>query len=959
MIKTRLFWKVLGNFGLLLIVLSVMTMLTLSILSQIEKNFNLSARSATMLQNLEHLRTYIDEVPSAVDQYVFRKDQQARLTYESGWKEFDVIILGMQREIPDTAVVHSLSVIRTLFYDWMTMVGDRKMMLAASVAGGKDVSDSLRVLAVIEARYSHLADARARLRALYEKSMMAQPLGIERATSLIRELSTFVSLTNILSALFAVALGFFMTRSLTTPIRLLKEGTQNIMAGTFQPIALHRTDELGQLAMDFNKMSVMLGNNYTRLKAYSELVTALNRHSDMEAVETESLRLLCQHSRASVGALYIGSEDDSRLYLAAGYALKERGGAAKTLGFGEGIPGQCALERKVLEISNIPPASGFAIDTGLVEVPPVCIIAVPILFQEKLLGVLVLGSMRSFDELEKEIINNSVPQLGVAITNAQNFEASQKLSREIGMKNDELNGKNTELEKAYRVKSDFLASMSHELRTPLNSVIGFSSVLLGPNGDPLTPDQRMGLEKILKNGRHLLQLINDILDFSKIESGRMSVNIESDEVQNIILGSVTAVESMMKAKDLALIQNIQPELPVLQTDVLKIKQILVNLLSNAVKFTEKGDITITASKNGPMISVAVKDSGIGIKKEDYGNVFEEFQQIDSSNTRKYKGTGLGMPISRRLARFLGGDVVLESEFGKGSTFTLTIPSTYVDPTKEKEVRPALSQPAPTGASVSAPAPVAPAPHPHGDGLKVLCIDDDSDVIDILKAYLTPEGYDVTGALSGDEGIRLAAELHPSLITLDIMMPQKDGWQVLRELKQNPATREIPVIIHSIIENKPLAISLGALDVMPKPVEPHHLLDLVSRVSHSKDQSVLFIDDNVEFTAVMKQLLEGEGFKVEVANEGKRAFEILEAVTPSVIFLDLVMPEMDGFEVAQKLRNDSRWRTIPVVVLSGKELTDEEWKQLNMFNTEFLKKGDLTQASLTAAIKTMLHPSSQA
>ncbi|MCX6138282.1 MAG: response regulator [Ignavibacteriales bacterium] len=957
MIKTRLFWKVLGNFALLLIVLSAMTLLTLNILSQIEKNFNLSAGSTQTLDNLERLRTYVDEVPAAVDRYIFRKDKNAQLIYEKGWKDFDVIILGMQREIEDTSVVRSLSDIRTLFYDWMTTVGDKKMVLGASISNGKDVSDSLQILALIEARHGHLPAARTQLRILFEKSMTTQPLGIARATSLTKELGTFISLTNILLAIFAVALGFVLTRSLTTPIRLLKQGTQNIMAGTFQPIILHRSDELGQLAADFNKMSVMLGNNYTRLKAYSELVTALNSHSDMDAVETESLRLLCQHSRASVGALYIGREEDSLLHLAAGYALKEQGVPIKTLGFGEGIPGQCALERRVMEISNIPPSSGFAIDTGLVEVPPVCIIAVPILFKEKLLGVLVLGSMRPFDELDKEIINNSVPQLGVAITNAQNFEASQKLSREIALKNDELNGKNAELEKAYRVKSDFLASMSHELRTPLNSVIGFSSVLLGPNGDPLTPDQRMGLEKILKNGRHLLQLINDILDFSKIESGRMSVNVESDDAVSIIASSITAIESLLQAKGLVLKQNIEPDLPILQTDVLKVKQILVNLLSNAAKFTEKGEITVTATAKGPNILIAVKDSGIGIKKEDYAKVFEEFQQIDSSNTRKYKGTGLGMPISRRLARLLGGELTLDSEFEKGSTFTLTIPATYVDPGKEKEMQ--LQKPAssmPTGAPVALPPPPTIATEkPRVDGVKVLCIDDDPDVIEILKGYLIPEGYEVTGASSGDEGITLAAELRPALITLDIMMPQKDGWQVLRELKQNPVTRDIPVVIHSIIENKPLAVSLGAVDVMPKPVEPKTLLDLVSRVAVSKDQSVLFVDDSVEFTSVIKQFLESEGFAVEIANNGQQALDKLESITPAVIFLDLIMPVMDGFELAQRLRNDNRWRNIPVVVLSGKELTDEEWKRLNMFNTEFLKKGDLTQASLATTMHSLLHP----
>ena len=652
--------------------------------------------------------------------------------------------------------------------------------------------------------------------------------------------------------------------------------------------------------------------------------------------------------------MYLFNTEKNVFELSAGYALKDKGEKSKTFAMGEGIPGQCAAEQRVLEVKNIPVLSNFAVDTGLVEVAPYCVLAVPILFQDKVLGVLVLGSMNRFDDLQKEIINNSVPQLGVAITNARNFEASQKLTREVARKNEEMNAKNMELEKAYRVKSDFLASMSHELRTPLNSIIGFSSVLLGPSGDQLTVDQRMALEKVLRNGKHLLQLINDILDFSKLESGRMTVNIEADEVVNVVSNSLMTVEGLLKGKEITLKQSIPPNLGLLKTDVLKVKQILVNLLSNAVKFTEKGEVSVTVTQKGHLIAFAVKDSGIGIESKNFHKVFEEFQQIDNSNTRKYKGTGLGLPISRRLARVLGGDLTVESGFGHGSTFTLEIPQEFPEEQKGNMEKPTERPVAPAHPALpqsTVPRPSMPA---QGSGTHVLCIDDDPDVIEILTKYLVPEGYSVIGANSGDEGIRIALEQRPSLITLDIMMPHKDGWQVLRELKANPELQDIPVIIHSIIDNKPLAMSLGAIDVVAKPAEPKRLLALVQRAANSRESFVLVVDDNEDFTLAVRRLLEAEGFKVEVANGGMQALQILEKSIPSIIFLDLVMPQMDGYDVIQRLQRNELWKNIPLVVLSGKELTSEEWEKLNSYAKEYLKKTDFTQETLSTTIKQILH-----
>ncbi len=954
MFKSKLYWKVFANFALLLVILTAMTILTVNILSRIEVSYTGAASDIRALATIDRLGVILTDTQVAADTYALTGSEEAKSLYQALWQELDGMIAVARREIADTIMANSLRSMRGYYFEWVTEVGDKKMLLGENRTKNPDFAKEFAALGLAESRNRYIENATALLRNLRQQLSTSQAQSIEAARNVSSTVGSFIGVVNILIAVFAIALGFVLTRSITRPVRLLKEGTQKMMAGKFEEIELNRSDELGQLASDFNRMSVMLGNNYTRLNAYSELVTALNSHVDIQDVEVNSLNLVCHHSGSNIGALYLMDKDDSTLELSAGYALR-KDGLSRRYPIGEGIPGQCAKELRTLEISDVSSESGFQVDTGLVEVAPKHTLAVPILFRERLLGVLVLGSMEPFDDLKKEIIHNSVPQIGVALTNAKNNEAALLLSREIAIKNEELNKKNSELEKAYRVKSDFLASMSHELRTPLNSIIGFSSVLLGPTGDPLTPDQRMAMEKVLKNGKHLLLLINDILDFSKLEAGRMTVNVESDDVSNIVANTVMTIEMLVKQKNLELKQDIEPDLPMMKTDILKVKQIIVNLLSNAVKFTEHGEIVLTINqpKKG-FISFSVKDSGIGIEEKNLHLVFEEFQQIDSSHSRKYKGTGLGLPISRRLARMLGGDLTVESTVGKGSTFTLLVPVEFT-PEKSKE------QPAPAplksfdgkkmeqGSLKQA---IAQTVGPES-GTKVLCIDDDPDALQILRSYLVPEGYSVTVALSGDEGIRLVKEIKPALITLDIMMPQKDGWQVLRELKRDPQAKDIPVIIHSMIDNKPLAMSLGAVDVMPKPVDSKALLQRVQSAVKTSDQFVLVVDDNKDYANALKNQLEKEGFNTVLAHSGEEAMSVLNRSTPALIFLDVVMPGMDGFQVVSKLQSHETWKKIPVIIMSGKELTNRERDMLQNYIKDVLNKEEFSKEALSSTIKRVL------
>jgi signal transduction histidine kinase/CheY-like chemotaxis protein/CHASE3 domain sensor protein len=961
MLKSRLYWKVLANFGLLLLILTAMTILTLNLLSQIEKNFTVASSDMRALNTLEQVRSTLNDIPTAAYRYALVGSQDGKENYFQQWRDLASQLSLLDVQFADSASRSELMTVREYCTQWKQQIGDRLVAFGdeRTVKGqAKDLETRLQEVVSIDAKVRTLSSARVVLGDMYEKRMPSQIRNLDIATNLSGRLSDFVSIINVLLAVFSIALGFVLTRSITHPVRLLKEGTQNIMAGKYEPINLQRTDELGELAADFNKMSTMLGNNYNRLNAYSELVTTLNSSASLEDVERKGLEILCRHTHAVLGALYLVARDERELELVGGYALKSGDGVRKRIAFGEGLPGECAAEVKEIEIDGVSASSGFVVETGLGELVPSYILAVPVVFRDEVLGVLVLGATRKFGELEKEIVNNSVPQLGVALTNAMNFEATRNLSIEIAKRNEELSSKNTEIEKAYKVKSDFLSSMSHELRTPLNSIIGFSSVLLGPSGDPVTDDQRMALEKVLKNGRHLLQLINDILDISKLESGRMTLSVETEDVTTILSNCILIVEPLIQSKRLALTQDIQPDLPPMTTDIVKVRQIIVNLLSNASKFTEKGGISIKVTqRENEMISFAVKDSGIGIAQKDFDRVFEEFQQVDSSNTRKYKGTGLGLPIARKLARMLGGDLTVNSELGQGSTFTMTIPAKLPQSMIEAQQVPAppkRPEPVPLKAKIAASLPNQPA---SGERVQILSIDDDPDVIEILRKYLVPEGYSILGALSGDEGLEMALKVKPAIITLDIMMPKKDGWQVLRELKQNPQTKDIPVLIHSIVDNKPLALSLGAVDVMTKPTDPKRLLTLVKKHYQSGDQFILLVDDNLDFTLACKDLLKRDGLEVRIAARGEEAMKILQDSIPSLILLDLVMPGMDGFGVVRELQRKEAWKKIPIIVLTGKDLTEEDHQKLDPYVADYLLKDSFTTAAISNAIRRILSAAS--
>ncbi len=504
-------------------------------------------------------------------------------------------------------------------------------------------------------------------------------------------------------------------------------------------------------------------------------------------------------------------------------------------------------------------------------------------------------------------------------------------------------------EEANRTKSAFLANMSHELRTPMNAIIGYSEMLVEDAEDSGNEDIVPDLKKIHSAGKHLLGLINDVLDISKIEAGKMTLYLEDVTLPTLVEEVAATIRPLVAKNNNSLVVECPPGLGTFHADVTKIRQTLFNLLSNAAKFTHEGRVTLSVSRaphdGRDCIFFRVADTGIGMTPEQLGKLFQAFVQADASTTRKYGGTGLGLAISRKFCQLMGGDILVASEPGKGTVFTAIVPLRVEDPAATRSPFP-LAGPGP--AAMNAPVP------PPSAGPLILAVDDDPAVLDLLSRNLHREGYSVRTATNGRDALVLAKELQPRLITLDVMMPSMDGWSVLTALKADPATCDIPVVMVSIIDDRQLGFTLGAADYLTKPVDRTRLAEILARQApHDTKRLALVVDDLRDNRTMLRSALTREGWEVVEAEDGRTALEAFANHQPGLILLDLMMPVMDGFEFLRILRAREDGREVPVVVVTAKELTDDERAFLRACVENIVQKGSLDHEALLSEIRTRI------
>ncbi len=510
-------------------------------------------------------------------------------------------------------------------------------------------------------------------------------------------------------------------------------------------------------------------------------------------------------------------------------------------------------------------------------------------------------------------------------------------SEELKHQNAELGQQQKQLKNADRLKSEFLSNMSHELRTPLNSVMALSRVLIMQAKDKLSREEVNYLEIIEKNGKQLLSLINDILDLSKIEAGKMDVTPKPFSLNNLIETIVESLTPVAKEKKIEISHNIDHTLKKIESDEVRVHQIIQNIVGNAVKFTSKGSVAIDLSHDETNAYIRVKDTGVGISQEDLPYIFEEFRQIDGSSSRKFEGTGLGLAIAYKAAQILRGNIALTSQLNQGSEFTVRLPilwEGYVPP-----------EPAPIGFEKD---------NTPLRKKTILIVDDDPGIRDMISEFLINMGYQTLTAASGRQALDLARIHNPMAMTIDIIMPEMDGWELINHLKNDPRTSQIPVIVVSITNDRETGFALGSVGHIAKPVDKDKLIAEIRKLDTRTRLNVLIADDNEMDLTQMSQAIKHHGLETMLARDGRQCLDMINQQIPDLLILDLMMPKMNGFEVISTLRENPLTRNLPVIVVTAKDLTQNEKEMLKGSILSVLTKSDTTPAALFQEIQKKLN-----
>jgi signal transduction histidine kinase/CheY-like chemotaxis protein/HAMP domain-containing protein len=671
-----------------------------------------------------------------------------------------------------------------------------------------------------------------------------------------------------------------------------------------------RTDELGQ--------------SVEELRALGEVTQAVNSTLELQTVLSTIVAKAVQLSDTDAGSIYVHDEAQQEFQLQANYGMSDDLIAALKDHHTDlsGAVAGAAKQGEPVQVPDMQAEPHIPTNEIMLQAGYRARLLVPLMRFNEVMGALVVRRKApgEFSKNTIDLLRTFAAQSVLAIQNARLFQEIEEKSRQ--------------LELASQHKSQFVASMSHELRTPLNAIIGLTEMMVTNGARFGTEKAAEPLKRVHRAGQHLLGLINQVLDLSKIEAGKLELNPESVSLAPLIDEVIGTARQLAQQNKNNLVVEAQEKLGALTLDPMRLRQILLNLLSNACKFTTQGEVKLRVRKVADgrnWVEFAVADTGIGMTAEQQAKLFEEFTQADSSTARRYGGTGLGLAITRKLARMMGGDVTVASEPGKGSVFTVRLPA---GPNPVAKAATNGSRP------------------PSNDC--VLVVDDDATARELIAEQLKAEGFSVVTAAGGLEGLKLAKDLRPIAITLDVMMPDLDGWSVLAALRQDADLAEIPVIMITILDEHRRGVALGAAGYLTKPIDRERLHRMVSRFRASaRPTRVLLVDDDKDQRERLRGWLEGEQWAVQESGNGREALTRLQADKPDVILLDLMMPEMDGFAVVAALQKEPRWCDIPVIVITARDLDAKDRERLNSGVQSVLVKETFRPAELVERIRRLV------